>query len=292
MQALETNKSFEGSNGGEYGICEDQPMLTELNGKAGCVCQPAKEGKLRCPLIIRQTSEDVVTGEIFETLGAINPRSWLPEFLNRALGKERFRRQLYRNFKIQLWQRQPLFPPGMIPWNEGQTEVDVVISWDNPPTTIFVEMKYNAPLSAGTTHNFGDGKYPANQLIRNARVGLHQCGWYVDDQLFDQPKRDFVLILMAPKQGNPLVTEYRNENRLRQAIPGGNRIEQLPEHPFIGELGYDSLNDILRNRRRFYTASERRLADQLAAYLDFKIQRVAVSSGRPHQYLLPAMTEK
>ena len=262
-------------------------MLTELNGKAGCVCQPAKERKLRCPLIVRQTSEDVVTGEIFETLGAINPRSWLPDFLNRALGEDRFRRQLYRNFKIQLWQRQPLFPPGMIPWNEGQTEVDVVISWDNPPTTVFVEMKYNAPLSAGTTHNCGKGKYPANQLIRNARVGLHQCGWYVDNQLFDQPKRDFVLILMAPNQGNPLVTEYRNEKRLRQAIPGGNRIEKLPEQPFIGELGYLDIVHILQDRRRYLSACERRLADQLGDYIEFKLQSGRASERSTSQISQP-----
>jgi len=57
-------------------------MLTEMLGKGGRVCQPAREGKLKCPLIVRPTSEDVITGQLFGTLRAINPRWWLPNLLN------------------------------------------------------------------------------------------------------------------------------------------------------------------------------------------------------------------
>lgn len=39
-------------------------MLTELHGKAGTFCEPAKQGKLRCPLLVRSTSEDVITGQL------------------------------------------------------------------------------------------------------------------------------------------------------------------------------------------------------------------------------------
>ena len=48
-------------------------MLTELHGKGGCVCQYAKEGKIRCPLIIRPTSEDAITGNLFQALRTLNP---------------------------------------------------------------------------------------------------------------------------------------------------------------------------------------------------------------------------
>lgn len=51
-------------------------MLTEILGKGGCVCQPAKEGKLRCPLIVRPTSEDVITGHLFQSLRVLNPFWW------------------------------------------------------------------------------------------------------------------------------------------------------------------------------------------------------------------------
>src|ERR1700678_27984 len=106
-------------------------MLTELHRKGGCLCQPAREGKLRCPLIIRPTSEDVVTGEIFQVLQVLNPRWWLPDLLNLALGVTRFRRQFYRNFRIDLWQNRACYPRELLPWDEGSTQVDVTIMWEN-----------------------------------------------------------------------------------------------------------------------------------------------------------------
>ena len=259
-------------------------MLTELGNKAGCLCEPAARGDLRCPLMVRSTSEDVLTGELFDKLGSINPRWWIPDLLNRALGAERFRRQVFRKFKIELWQKQPMFPPEHLPFREGQTEVDVVLSWENPPTTIFIEMKYAAPLSANTIHNDGGTGFPADQLIRNARVGLHRSGWYSEDRLFEFSKRDFVLILMSPKRGNPLVTEYRDEKRLRAAIPNGERLYQLPRLPFIGELDYGGVIHVLEDNQRFLSVTERRLASELVDYLRFKMSqwRKSLASGN-HQ---------
>lgn len=59
-------------------------MLTELNGKGGCVCEPARKGELRCPLIVRPNSEDVVTGELFGILRVLNTRWWLPDLESRS----------------------------------------------------------------------------------------------------------------------------------------------------------------------------------------------------------------
>ncbi len=82
-------------------------MLTELNGKGGNLCSQARTGAIRCPLIVRSTSEDVITGHLFRSLGYINSRWWLPDLLNKALGSDRFRRQVHRRMKIQLWANQP-----------------------------------------------------------------------------------------------------------------------------------------------------------------------------------------
>lgn len=65
-------------------------MLTELNGKGGCVCEPARKGELRCPLIVRPTSEDVVTGELFGVLSSLQRSLVAAGPLNHALGTERF----------------------------------------------------------------------------------------------------------------------------------------------------------------------------------------------------------
>ncbi|QDT90157.1 hypothetical protein [Gimesia algae] len=249
-------------------------MLTELGGKGGCLCEPAKSGTLRCPLIVRPTSEDVITGHLFGTLQAINPRWWLPDFLNHALGVERFRRQVFRKLRIVLWQKQPKFPRWLIPWDEGQTEVDVVITWENPPTTVFVEMKYGSPLSANTTHNNGHAGYPADQLIRNARIGLYQCGCYQEAKLFEFLPRDFSLILLSPKTGNPLVERYRDLGKFRESIPHNGRLATLPRTPFIGEMNYLVLLNILDSNQRFMTKTEQRLTDQLNDYIQFKLDQL------------------
>jgi hypothetical protein len=254
-------------------------MLTELNGKGGCVCEPARKGELRCPLIVRPMSEDVVTGELFGVLRVLNPRWWLPDFLNQALGAERFRRQVFRDLRIELWQKQRTYPRHHLTWDEGHTEVDVVITWENPPTTVFIEMKYGSPLSAKTANNNGSTGFPADQLIRNARVGLWENGWFHEDLLFHVPPREFVLILLTPTTGNPLVQEYQNTESLRAAIPHSDRLKKLPVLPFIGELSYRQVTETLVRHRKWFCRSERQLVDALHEYLDFKLNQLRSSNG-------------
>jgi hypothetical protein len=246
-------------------------MLTELGGKGGRVCQPALDGTLRCPLIIRPNSEDAITGNLFGTLQAINPRHWLPQLLNRALGVERFRSQVYRNLKIELWQRQPVMPGNLVPWKEGSTEVDVVIRWENPPTTVYIEMKYKSELSEHTSHNFGRNGYPADQLIRNARVGLYHCGWYDEPMLFDMPRRDFVLLLVSPSPQIDLVNKYRDPLLLRRSIPHGDLLRQLPGRPFIGQISYSQIIKAMKTNGRFMNRVEHILLLQLCDYLSYKL---------------------
>jgi hypothetical protein len=246
-------------------------MLTELLHKGGCLCQPAREGKLRCPLIVRPTSEDVVTGHVFQSLKAFNPRWWLPDILNEALGVGCFQRQVYRNLKIHLWQNKPMYPRELLPWAEGSTQVDSIITWENPPTTVYIEMKYRSELSPVTSRNQGQHGFPADQLSRNARVGLLECGYFTCDQLFPTKRRDFLLLLISPEKGNPLVCQYRDPEQLRSAIPHSELIPQLPRLPFIGELSYHDLVRILRKQLRWFGRSEKVLANMLIEYLEMKL---------------------
>ncbi len=257
-------------------------MLTEVNGKGGCLCEPARKGELRCPLIVRPTSEDVITGELFGVLKVLNPRWWLPDILNKALGAERFRRQVFRNLRIELWQKQRTYPRHHLKWDEGQTEVDVVITWENPATTVFIEMKYSSPLAAKTSNNNGSTGFPSDQLIRNARIGLYENGWFEEDLLFHVPPRDFVLILLTPKTTNPLVQTYRDPNRLRASIPHGERLKQLPGSPFIGELSYRDVTDIILRQQRWFSRPEQRLVLGLNEYIEFKLTQLKASDGYGH----------
>lgn len=252
-------------------------MLTELLGKGGQVCQAAKEGQLRCPLIVRPTSEDVITGNLFGTLRAVNPRWWLPQLLNRALGADRFRQQVFRRLEIQLWKNRPPYPRNLLPWDEGSTQVDVTITWENPPTTVFIEMKYGADLSAKTSGDNGRHGYPSDQLIRNIRVGLLECGWFQRGRMVQVPPRDFAVIVLGPTKGHPLVETYRNSEKLRTAIPHDDKLIGLPRLPFVGEAAYRDVADVLREQERWVTRCERVLTDDLINYLGFKL------SHRPNE---------
>lgn len=245
-------------------------MLTELLGKGGQVCQYAKAGEIKCPLIVRPTSEDVVTGELFQALGAVNPRWWLPQFLNTAVGTTRFRQQVYRRLRIELWRSRSPYPRELLPWDEGRTEVDATISWENPPTTVFVEAKYGSDLAKRTAGDDGTHGYPSDQLIRNIRVGLLECGWFRPEGLFQTQPRHFVMIVLAPEPGNPLVAKYRDRETVRASVPQADRLVGLPAGPFVGEISYNGIINVLASQRRWLTRPERILFGGLIDYLQFK----------------------
>lgn len=246
-------------------------MLTELHRKGGRLCQPALDGKLRCPLIVRPTSEDVITGHVVEVLKILNPRWWLPDLLNEALGVRAFHRQVFCGLRIEPWVNKPIYPRELLPWDEGSTQVDVAITWENPPTTVYVEMKYGSKLSSVTSQNHGQHGFPSDQLTRNARVGLLECGYFRLPQLFEEKRRDFLLLVISPELGQPLVARYRDPDHLRAAIPHSNLIPRLPKQPFIGELSYHNIIQILRRQKRWLSRPERLLVEQLTEYLEMKL---------------------
>lgn len=256
-------------------------MLVELRGKAGNVCEAAKQGQLRCPLIVRPTSEDAITGVLFQNLRAIQPRWWLPQMLNRALGTHHYRQQVFRNLSIKLWENQPHYPKHLLPWSEGSTQVDVVIRWENPATTVFLEAKFLSGLATTTSSNDGTGKYPNDQLIRNIRIGLWSTGCLQEKSLFTRQQRRFAMIVLAPQCGNALVAAYRDPDNVVSALPQFGLRLSLPPMPFVGELGYRGVIDVLRQNYGFMNRTEQRLVDDLTEYLDFKLTAYATAKNVP-----------
>jgi len=246
-------------------------MLLELHGKGGTLCEPARLGRQHCPLIVRPTSEDNVSAHLVQALRTLNPRHWVSDLLNAALGCDRFPRQVYRRFRIEPWVGKPPFPRDLVPWKEGGTEVDVQLAWENPPTTVFVECKYGSALSGRTNQNDGSHGFPGDQLVRNIRVGLLECGRYRSNVLFYSPPRDFAVVVLAPDAGRSLVREYCDRDRLKAAIPHCDRIV-WPDAPFVGEIGYGGVRRVLLARRRFATRAERHVIDGLVEYLTYKHQ--------------------
>jgi hypothetical protein len=249
-------------------------MLTELHAKGGRVCEPAQSGQMRCPLIVRPSSEDVITGEIVQVMRTVNPRWWLADFLNTALGARRFGQQVYRRLRIEPWVNHPPYPRELLPWKEGSTQVDIEISWENPPTTVFIEAKYGSDLSWNTSNSAGSGKFPGDQLIRNIRVGLHHCGYFHTSRLFESAPRDLVVIVLGPSPDHRLVHRYRSEKALRKAIPKSHLLTGLPGEPFVGQIGYGQIREVFRGRSRFLTRAERVAVDSLEEYLAYKKRHV------------------
>jgi hypothetical protein len=246
-------------------------MLLELGGKQGKLCQLAAEGKLRCPLILRSNAEDAVTATVMSVLKVLQPRWVIPDLLNAALGVNRFDRRHLSRFRIDLWQNRPMFPVELLGWREGSSQIEVTMRWEGQaPTTAFWEFKYESPLSPKTANGDPTGTYPSDQLIRNVRVGLLECGWYERFRLFDTRPRDFVQVLVAPTRNNPLVAKYRDRAKLLASIPHADKLRGLPRSPFVGELSFTDIAEVLRCQRRFLTTPERRLIDQLVAYLSYK----------------------
>jgi hypothetical protein len=258
-------------------------VLIELHGKGGSLCRQAKAGQIHCPLIIRPTSEDAITGDLVHALRCINSYWWLPDLLNAAVGACRFRRQVHRRLKIEPWVNMPPYPRELLPWDEGGTQVDLCISWENPPTTVFVEAKYGSKVAEATANGDGTQGYPADQLVRNIRVGLLGCGYFdAPGSLFAMPSRDFVMVLLAPRHGHPLVERYRDVGQLRAAIPHADRLVGLPRPPFVGELSYAHITRVLASNARFLTRAERQIVGDLTTYLQFK------QSGVPSRPTLQA----
>lgn len=228
--------------------------------------------------MVRPTSEDVVTENIWSTLEMLEPRYWVSDLLNAAVGSHRFRRQWYRRFEIVLWEKQA-DPSGTVPWREGRTEVDVVLRWENPPTTVFVEMKYASSLATTVSNQPRNGqaknghKYPSDQLIRNARVGLRECGWFNDD-LFGA-KRDFCLIYCSPTGKAALVDSYRDIDQLLDGTPQSQQITELPVQPFVGAMSYRQIADTLTRQKIRYGRRDQRRIERLETYLDLKISQLS-----------------
>jgi hypothetical protein len=153
--------------------------------------------------------------------------------------------------------------------------VDLTISFENPPTAVYFEAKYLADLSPNVTNG------PSNQLIRNIRVGLLECGWFQYGDQVPKPPRDFVLILLAPSKGNELVRYYQNPENVKAAIPHNEKLLGLPKVPFVGELTYGELIRLLTRQRPRFTRPEKQVVDQLIEYLEFKLARTGMIQEIP-----------
>lgn len=134
-----TGPGLEALGEGEVSVAEEVALARRDPRQGGNLRRRARVGQIRRPPIVRPISEDVITGQLFQALGCVNPRRRLPDPLNAALGSSRFRKQIHRRFKIQLRRNPPRHPRELLPRDEGSTRADAGITWENPPPTVFIK---------------------------------------------------------------------------------------------------------------------------------------------------------
>lgn len=152
--------------------------------------------------IYHTKSEDILTANVFGHLKYIKTINWIELLINDYS-------EIYpsNNFKLSFWKNIP--PPKDIKAPEGNTEVDVIIESSN--TVIFIECKYHAEASEGTTGSNKIGE-PRNQIIRNIDVGLNYS--------FGADKKFFFTYITTTKNIPIEISHYKNVNTIVRDIKG------------------------------------------------------------------------
>ncbi len=247
-------------------------LLVEQLGKGGRVCARSYRNGDSCPLVVRSTSEDVVTGNVFGILRHIRPSLWLRPLLVGAFGS-RFKRCRMCEVNVKLWPELPP-PPNK---QEGWTQPDALIEFGD--IVVLLEAKYRAGFSTKTTRDA-----TRDQVIRSLDVAYHYA---VEGQFFR--REPYVLALGVRAQEPDLVTRYRDAVALAAGLSHYPPDDSARIASFMsGRIGYaswQSLAFVLGTRTGRIQRLERALLADLAAYLRFKVETVDASPYEERQRL-------
>jgi hypothetical protein len=174
-----------------------------------------------------ENSEDVLTWNVFKSLGQIAPRLWLPNIFSKAFNAE----FLYDTLvKIDLW--KSIEPPKSITdfqKAEGNTEADIIIESDK--FVWFIEAKYKSDIEMRTTNNEN-----RDQLLRNIDVGSLYSGdrdFYFSLLYFDEEKT---------KDGMARIELYSNigTHEFKTMLP--HRSDNMGNIKGIGKIKWSDFN--------------------------------------------------
>jgi hypothetical protein len=236
--------------------------LFKSSGKR--VCPPNYVRKSNCPLIVRTTSEDLLTANVFGILKNLDPKIWLTKFLGEAIKGRDFSRHTFENLSFAFWKRYR--PPANRKFREGTSEVDVTISYKDG--IIFIEAKYLAPVNLRTT---SDPR--RDQIIRYLDLASYH---YLNHP--DRVKEFYFVLIIDTEKPPWILTRYKSPRNLAKGLtphglfPVNEDIGSLLSKG-IGWLSWSQVKKILEvNKLQFRTPVERRFVEDLIVYLDYKIR--------------------
>lgn len=172
-------------------------------------CPPNSPRAVRCPLVINETSEDLLVSNTFGRLKYLNPRIWLIPLLESIFEGRSFNSTAGSNIKIEFWKKLPASPTQRN--GEGVEEIDIVIRVRH--LIILIECKFRSPVNMGHS-----GTSTRDQLARYIDAAAFNC--WPDSNA----KREIYLILLTDTKDEPeILSQYRNPETvfacLTQASP-------------------------------------------------------------------------
>jgi hypothetical protein len=236
--------------------------LFKSSGKK--VCPPNYVRKSNCPLIVRTTSEDLLTANVFGILKNLDPKIWLSRLLGEAIKGKDFSRHSFENLSFEFWKRYR--PPANRKYKEGISEVDVTISYKDG--IIFIEAKYLAPVSLRTTNDMR-----RDQVIRYLDLAAYHY--------FNHPDsvKEFYFVLIIDTDKPPwALTRYRYHQNLIKGLTNPGFFKPPVDtgrllSKGIGWLSWNQLRKILEiSKGHFRTEAEKKFVEDLIVNLDYKIR--------------------
>jgi hypothetical protein len=227
-------------------------------------CSPNSPRAVRCPLVINETSEDLLMCNIFGRLKYLNPRTWLIPFLETIFKGKSFSSIAASNIKIEFWQKLPA--PPTTSHREGIEEIDIVIRIRH--LIILIECKFKGAVHMG--HSGRD----RDQLAR-----------YIDAATFNywsdsSAKREIYLILLTDTEAEPeILSRYRNPETVLACL--------TQDRPFVDyeqasqrlarNIGWVTWRDILAilelKNLKEVSPVEAMIIKDLIQYLKYKFDR-------------------
>jgi hypothetical protein len=257
-------------------------ITLELEGdgkKLGKICEPSYRNGPGCPLILRESSEDLLTANVFGLLRRLRPVLWLEPMLRAAFPGHHVPRLVLKDVTVALWKKLP--PPVGRAGREGLTEVDVYVAFRE--SVLLIESKFTSGLTPGTTHD------PLrDQLIRLIDVAFDHL---VTGDFF--PRSPFVMVTGLRMDEPRLVGQYRSADAVLRSIPGLDRrrdgvaIARLLARQ-VGYVSWLRLAKLLMVASQHASSLEAALLVDVAGYVRHKARAPAGSSdGRSSAHQVP-----
>lgn len=227
-------------------------------------CSPNSPRAVRCPLVINETSEDLLTCNTFGRLKYLNAGIWLIPLLESAFKGRSFNAIAESKIRIEFWPK--VSAPPTTSQREGLEEIDIVIRirhW-----IVLIECKLKSSVNIGRV----------GSLVRD------QIARYLDAATFNywpdsDTKREIYLILLTDTECEPeILSRYRNPETvlacLTQARPfiDYERVSEMLARN-IGWTTWRNLLQVLESQvTKGLPPVESMIIGDLIDYLGYKLQ--------------------